>query len=314
VRILITGISGFIGGSLGRYAVSAGHTVLGTGRSRSASPNWTGPYVRTDVSAESLGGIIRDFVPDALLHAAGTASVSSSLADPLGDFRGAALVLANTLEAVRLSDGKALVVIPSSAAVYGDPASLPVSESAPVQPISPYGFHKAVCELLAREYAESFGLNIMVCRLFSVFGPLQHRLLIWELFQQLTGIDTIAWLEGTGAESRDFLHVDDAATGVFQLLESLPSDLASGYFNIVNVASGTETGVTEISKYMRDSIAADKEVRCRGVSRKGDPARWRADISRLRALVPSWQPRPFTEGLADCIAVWQKEAALLAHG
>jgi UDP-glucose 4-epimerase len=314
VRILITGISGFIGGSLGRYAVNAGQIVLGTGRSHSGSPNWTGPYVQTDASAEGLSEIIRNFVPDALLHAAGTASVSSSLADPLSDFSGAALVTASVLEAVRLADLKTLVVIPSSAAVYGNPASLPVSESAPIQPISPYGFHKAICELLAREYAENFGLNIIACRLFSVFGPLQHRLLVWELFQQLAGSETIAWLEGTGSESRDFLHVDDAAAALFQLLESIPNDRTSGHFNIVNIASGKETSVTEIAEHMREMIAPAKKVSCRGASRQGDPVRWCADISRLRALVPSWQPRPLIERLADCLGVWQKEAALLAHG
>jgi len=314
VRLLITGSTGFIGGSFGRYAVRAGHTVLGTGRANFAGPNWMGDYVQTDVSAAGLSEIIRDFVPDALLHAAGTASVSSSLADPLGDFRGAALLTANVLEAVRLADLKTLVVIPSSAAVYGNPVSLPVNESAPIQPISPYGFHKAICELLAREYAENFGLNIIACRLFSVFGPLQHRLLLWELFQQLTGTETVAWLEGTGAESRDFLHVDDAAAALFQLLDSVSHNRASGQFDVVNIASGTETSVTEIAEYMREMIAPAKKVSCRGASRPGDPVRWCADISRLRAFVPSWEPRPFTEGLADCLVVWQEEAALLAHG
>jgi UDP-glucose 4-epimerase len=270
--------------------------------------------VQTDTSANDLSEIIRDFVPDVVLHAAGTASVSSSLAEPLTDFRGAALLTASVLEAIRLADLKPLVVIPSSAAVYGNPASLPVSESAPIQPISPYGFHKAICELLAREYVENFGLNIIACRLFSVFGPLQHRLLVWELFQRLAGTETVAWLEGTGAESRDFLHIDDAAAALFQLLDSIPNHRMSGHFDVVNVASGKETSVTDLAEHMRDLIAPAKKISCRGASRLGDPVRWCADISRLRALVPSWEPRPFTEGLADCLGVWQKEAALLAHG
>lgn len=313
MRVLITGSAGFIGSSLGQYAARARHTVMGTGRSPEPSKAWPGPYALSDPTAESLSEIVRDFAPDVLFHAAGTASVGASLIDPLADFRGSVSVCANMLEAVRRSGKNPLVFIPSSAAVYGNPVVLPVNEEAPIQPISPYGFHKAMCETLARESSECFGLRIIVCRLFSVFGPGQRRLLIWELFKQLSSASESAWLDGTGSESRDFLHVDDVARAVLQLAEEFAHS-PSGRFEIVNVASGEETKVSEIAGRIRDLVAPDKDVRSRGTARPGDPLNWRGEISRLRSLIPLWKPRPIVDALNECVASWQQEADVFQHG
>jgi UDP-glucose 4-epimerase len=313
MRVLITGSTGFIGGSLGRFAAQAGNTVLGTGRSPEPGKEWPGVYTPGEATAESLSEIVGNFAPDVLFHAAGTASVGASLVDPLSDFRGSVSVCANMLEAVRRSGKSPLVFIPSSAAVYGNPAALPIDEQAAIQPISPYGFHKAMCEMLARESAECFGLKIIVCRLFSVFGAAQRRLLIWDLFKQLSGSSEVAWLDGTGSESRDFLHVDDLAGAIFQLAEKSARS-PSGYFDIVNVASGEETTVADIAGQIRDLVAPGKDMRCRGASRPGDPRNWRGEISKLRSMIPSWQPRPTISALNYCVAAWQQEANVFQHG
>jgi UDP-glucose 4-epimerase len=314
MRVLITGSTGFIGGSLGRYGARAGHTVMGTGRSREPGKDWPGVYTPNDATAENLSEIVSNFAPDILFHAAGTASVGASLDDPLADFQGSVPVCANMLEAVRRSKKNPLVFIPSSAAVYGNPAVLPVNEDATIQPISPYGFHKAMCETLARESAERYGLRIIACRLFSVFGAGQRRLLIWELFKQLSGPSEIAWLDGTGSESRDFLHVDDVAAAVLQLAESFMPSAPSGCFDIINVASGEETKVADIAGQIRDLVAPDKDVRCRGASRPGDPLNWRGEISKLRSMIPAWRPRPTISGLNECVTSWQQEANVFQHG
>lgn len=303
-----------MGGTLGRYAARAGHQVVGTGRSRQTDETWPGEYAQADATAVNFSEIIRRFAPDVLFHAAGTASVGASLSDPLGDLQAAALTCANVLEGVRRSGAKPLVIIPSSAAVYGNPESLPVKENAPLQPISPYGFHKAVCEVLAREYAECFGLDVIICRFFSVFGSAQRRLLVWELHKQLAGRDQIAWIDGTGSESRDFLHIDDVAEVVLQLVENRASNPEGDNCLIVNVGRGTETPVREIAEQLRSMIAPDKEIRCRGNLRKGDPLRWSADISGLKSLLPSWRARPLAESLALCVAAWQQEAGISQHG
>jgi UDP-glucose 4-epimerase len=303
VRILITGISGFIGGSVGRYAAQLGHIVMGTGRSAVANKEWPGLYTHIADGAD-LAVLIRDFSPEVLINAAGTASVSASLDAPLNDFNGSVLTCAGVLEAVRRSGEDPLVVIPSSAAVYGNPALLPVSEEAPLQPISPYGFHKAACELLAREYAECFGLKVLTCRFFSVFGSAQRRLLVWELYEQFAGPEKLVWLAGTGNETRDFLYIDDLAVALLALADQFQGSRRE--FRILNVASGVETSVLTLAEMIRDLVAPEKEIACRGRLRKNDPLTWRADISRLHSLVPSWNPHALDEGLRLCIKAWRQ--------
>ena len=305
MKILITGSGGFVGGSLGRHAERAGHRVLGVGRASQAPHAWPGEYAQADVLTSDLAELVASFAPDVVMHAAGTASVAASIKHPLDDLRASVVTWANVLDSVRRSAARPLVVFPSSAAVYGDARSLPVEESAEARPISPYGFHKAACELMGREYAECFGVRVLVCRLFSVFGEAQRRLLVWELYRQLAGPGTIAWLEGTGEETRDYLHADDASSALLALAEGFG---ASGEaFAAVNVASGVETRVLDLAEHCRALVAPGKEVRSRGRARPGDPQRWRADTTLLRSLAPRWSPKPLDERLAQTIASWEEE-------
>jgi UDP-glucose 4-epimerase len=265
--------------------------------------------VQADVQTSDLTGIVSAFAPDAVLHGAGTASVAASLETPLDDLRAAVMTWANVLDAVRRSGAGPVVLFPSSAAVYGNLPALPAREESPAQPISPYGFHKVACELLAREYADCFRVRVTVCRLFSLFGAAQRRLLVWELYRQCAGTDEIVWLAGTGAETRDYLHIDDVAAALPALAAAQTQTTDEGRCLVVNVASGTETSVLDLARQVRDLVAPAKEIRCRGTERPGDPRAWRADISALRALAPGWQPAPLAQALAQCIATWRQEVS-----
>ena len=253
-----------------------------------------------DAAQADLAPIIRDFDPDLLLQAAGSASVGSSIAEPVGDFRATAVTLVNVLDSVRRSGRKPLVVFPSSAAVYGNPASLPVAEDAPLAPISPYGFHKTACETFAREYAHCFGVSTVVCRIFSLFGARQRRLLVWEIFAQLAGKSPVLELQGTGTETRDFLHMDDLSRAILAIASAAPR----GECSILNVASGREMPVMELAETLRSMVAPEKKITCRGIARPGNPHRWCADIRRLRALIPQWQPQELTAALGETIRQW----------
>lgn len=306
MKLLITGSNGFVGGSVGRWAARAGHEVLGVARASQPVRGWLGAYAQADALTSDLAETVAAFAPDAVLHAAGTASVAASLRAPLDDLRASVLTWANVLDAVRRSGARPLVIFPSSAAVYGDSAELPAREEAEPRPISPYGFHKAACELLAREHAECFRVRVVVCRLFSVFGEAQRRLLVWELFQKFDGPGAEVWLEGTGEETRDYLHADDVAAALVELAAGL-GDASDGSLRVVNVASGAETRVADLAREVGRLAAPSKEVRCRGLSRPGDPRRLHADITLLGALAPRWRPRPLAERLAQCVAAWRRE-------
>lgn len=303
MKILVTGSRGFIGGSFGVFAARAGHEVLGISRSSQAAHGWPAAHLQADVAQADLAKTIRDFAPDLVLHGAGSASVGHSLNTPLDDLKASLLTWATVLDGVRRSGLKPVVLFPSSAAVYGNPAHLPVREDAPSAPISPYGFHKMACELAAREYAQCFGLRIIVCRLFSVFGPGQRRLLVWEIFRQLLTENKTVWLDGSGEETRDYLHVDDASAAMLQL-GAQPS--AEGCV-FVNVASGRELSVRALAERLCVHAGVEKNIECRHHHRPGDPLHWRADTARLTTMLPDWRPRDLEESLAECAGVWLRE-------
>src|SRR5262245_60209175 len=264
MKLLITGVLGFIGGSVARGGARLGPGVIGVGRAARAPADLPCRYAHVE-GESALAELVAGAAPDAILHAAGSASVGASIAAPREDFERAVVPWATLLEAVRRSGARPRVMLPSSAAVYGDPAHLPVAESAPAAPISPYGYHKLVCELLGREYAACFGLDVIALRLFSVFGPAQRRLLVWELFDQLAGPADVAVLQGTGRETRDYLHVDDVAAAVLGLA-ALPI-AAEGRFEAVNVASGEEIAAIEVARLLGDRVAPGKRIECRGAER-----------------------------------------------
>jgi len=305
MRILITGSTGFIGGSVGRFAARSGHEVMGIARRSQPEVGWVGSHVAADVAVADLSGIIQDFKPDAIFHGAGTASVSASMDSPLDDLRAAAMTWANLLDGVRRSKLRPMVVFPSSAAVYGNPLGLPIHEKSIPHPISPYGFHKLACELIAREYATCFGVDSIVCRVFSVLGPAQRRLLVWEIFEKINSTQDSIFLFGTGSESRDYLHVDDLAAAVFALVEALPRK-DEAMCRILNLASGSETRVNDLAREMLRMTGSSKPIQYSGQLRRGDPARWCADMASTLSIIPNWTPRSLTASLEHCIAEWRR--------
>jgi len=312
MKILITGSGGFVGGSIGRFAARAGHEVLGLARRSQRDADWPGRHVAVDVAQSDLVEVIRDFSPQVIFHGAGTASVGSSLSAPLDDLRASAMTWANVLDSTRRSGTRPLLVFPSSAAVYGNPAALPVAESSEIAPISPYGFHKMACELIGREYATCYGLSIVICRIFSLFGPAQRRLLVWELFEQLIGPEPTVWLQGNGDESRDFLHIHDLSSAVMELVGTRTMQNQPD-FTVVNVAAGREVNAVDLAKQLRDLVGVDKDIRCRGIARRGDPKRWAADINLLARMAPNWQSAPLLDSLGQCVSDWRRAQKSVAR-
>jgi nucleoside-diphosphate-sugar epimerase len=284
---------------VGRFAAAAGHEVLGISRAAQAEADWPGEHVHGDSLHSDLSPALRAWRPDVVLHAAGSASVGDSMSDPLEDFRASAMTLANTIDGIRRAGIAPVLVIPSSAAVYGNPAKLPVDEGGAVAPISPYGFHKAACELLGREAAECQGMRVVVCRLFSVYGPRQRRLLLWEVYRQLMSDAQVLEIQGTGSETRDFLHIDDVAAAMLTLAHG-----ANRGCTVVNVASGTGLSVSQLVEELKRICDREKMMMCHGVTRPGDPKHWQADTRRLEGLAAGWKGRALRDGLTETIAEW----------
>ena len=303
MKWLITGCHGFLGSSFAAHAAAQGHEILGLARSSQAPLDWKGAYLSADVAVSELAQVIRDFAPDAVLHAAGSASVAASFQSPHDDFRASMAAWSNVLDAIRRSGISPVVFFPSSAAVYGQPESLPVSETSAPNPLSPYGYHKYGGEILAESYAKFFGLRIVLLRLFSIYGPRQRKLFLWEVYRQIRHAAARVELMGTGKETRDFLHIDDLASAIL-LLSGIAFEESAPL--LLNVARGEEQTVLSVARSILHLSGSSLPLMCKGEAHAGNPDRWAADITKLQGLLPQWQPRSFEESLRETISDWGK--------
>jgi UDP-glucose 4-epimerase len=308
MKFLVTGVTGFLGGAVARAAVAAGHEVVGLGRRAEPPADVPCAYAQVDFSSpQALEEVIRAAQPECVLHFAGAASVGNSLANPLADFEASTLLWYRLLDAVRRSETNPLVVLASSAAVYGSPEILPTPETAPLKPESPYGFHKVMCELAGQEFARCFGLRVAALRYFSIFGPRQRRLLVWEIFDQLRKGGGELRLKGTGEEERDYLAEDEAAGMTVALAERLARSEEAG-FQAINIASGMSVSVRTVAEQLCAKLLLSPEICVGGQTVAGNPSRWQADVSLLRSHLHDCEVRPFSESLADCVSAWSDEA------
>ncbi|MBN1676639.1 MAG: NAD-dependent epimerase/dehydratase family protein [Kiritimatiellae bacterium] len=280
-RIMVTGAGGFLGSHVCEYFGARGHAIAAVGRfsldteSLGRYPNlWR--HAGVTLPDPRFVDAVRDFRPDVLVHCAGTASVPESVRDPYGDFSRTVDICAFVLETLRKEKNDCLFVFPSSAAVYGNPEKLPVSEQAPLHPVSPYGYHKRMCELLVEEYNTLHGVPTVTLRIFSAYGERLRKQIVYDLCLKFADTRTrTVELFGTGEETRDFIHAHDVAGAVAAVL-------AAGEHGVVfNVASGTQTTIRALAGMVARQFRACKPVHFNGAVREGDPRRWAADIRRL---------------------------------
>ncbi len=294
MNLLVTGASGFLSGAVARAAVDRGWTVTGT--SRRAPASFPGPVSQPS----DLGVVIARFVPDAVFHGAGPADVSRSVAAPLEDLRANVDPLAELLEALRKAGSRARLVFPSSAAVYGDPAALPMTESSPAAPLSPYGFHKVTAELVLREYRELHGLETRALRIFSVFGVAQERQLLRDLYLRARSLrgETLL-LDGTGNEARDYLPVAEIAEIVLALLEAWPEE------TVINACSGIEVPIRRVAATVLAALGLAEKIAFSGKNRPGHPSRWRGSTELLATVRRrAWSEEEILERMAETVRAW----------
>ena len=162
--------------------------------------------------------------------------------------------------------------------MYGNPQQLPIAEDAPCRPISPYGHHKYICELLCREYGSIYGIKSFVLRIFSAYGERLRKQVIFDLCRKFSdpALKTVE-VYGSGDETRDFIHARDIA----QAIDRIHAGEAPGIFN---VAAGIQTRVSEVAEMIKKCFRSTKEIVCSGQTRPGDPLFWQADIAKLASL------------------------------
>jgi len=273
VRILVTGGAGFIGSHVADGFRASGHDVaviddLSTGNRANLDPAIT--LYQYDIRDDGLARVFKDFQPDVVDHHAAQSNVPASLGDPVFDASVNVLGGLNLLKLAAAHGVKKFIYISSGGAMYGepDPADLPVKETQPVRPLSPYGASKQALEAWLGVYQRTFGLDYTILRYANIYGPRQgirEEGAVVAVFATRMAADQPLTIDGTGEQTRDFVYVGDCVTANVAAL-----DRGSGM--AFNIGTGRETSIRGIFEAMAEVAGYTQQPRF-GPARKGDVMR-----------------------------------------
>ena len=217
--------------------------------------------------------------PDIIIHCAGAADVGNSILYPEMDYKSNVTATHNLLFSLHnLHMENVKVVFLSSAAVYGNPISLPITEDMDLNPLSPYAVHKVMCEVMCNYFINNYGMDIKIARIFSAYGVGLKKQIFWDMHKKLFETGRLDMF-GTGNESRDYIYIDDVVQVIY-LLATV--DSTDTYFNIANGEETTIRQITEI--FAETSKVSLKNISFNGVTKEGNPINWRADIGKIQKL------------------------------
>ena len=272
---VVFGASGFLGSWVVRELVS--QQVAVTTVSRVASPD--GP--RLDFEADMLDLELADVCAeaDAIFHLAGTGDVPHSLRDPVGDLRANAETTIAVLDAARRAAQPPRVILASSAAVYGESVSVPMTETHRLLPVSPYGVSKLAAEQYLQVFHRLYGVPAMIVRPFSVYGPGQHKLVVHDLINRILDGEAPLRISAPPDVMRDFVYVEDVAAAIVGLARDAPAD-GEAY----NLASGRGTSLRELADALLIATGSDAEAQFISDQAPGNPVHWYGDGAKAAAL------------------------------
>jgi len=298
MRILVTGGAGFIGSHVVDECIAAGHDVAVVdnfwqhGGGRRANLNPKAKLHEMDIRDKDVHQVIRSFRPDVVSHHAAQHSVAISTADPGYDADVNIRGLVNILEGCA-AGGVKKAVFASSAATYGTPQYLPINETHPQLPESPYGITKMAAEHYLRYYAASKGLAYTALRYGNVYGPRQDPNGEAGVIAIFTGRiirgESIR-VDWDGEQRKDYVFVGDVARANIIAL-------TQGKDDVFNIGTGIGTSVNALHAAIASAVGRDVEV-VHAPKRHGDVRTCIFAIDKARERL-GWEP---SAALADGIA------------
>lgn len=297
-RIIVTGVSGFVGGQTALHLRDQGHKVTGVDI-RALPEHLRGSvdiFLHEDFSSRYILNMISNEGADAIVHCAATSLVGPSVRNPELYYNNNFVKTKILVDHVMRYAPRTRLIVSSSSSVYGEPQSLPLQESDPPRPLSPYGESKRMIEMLLASYQRAYGLEFVALRYFNVCGAdpqARHGQapgathIIARVLESLRDSQAFT-LNGTdyptpdGTCVRDHVHVQDVAR-----LHDMAVDpgFQSGFYNI-----GLEHGASNREIMTMATEITGRELQwIPGERRIGDPSQLVGSGARVRAQ--GWQPQ-----------------------
>jgi UDP-glucose 4-epimerase len=285
MRALVTGGAGFIGSTLVDRLLAEGHSVdvvddLSTGSLSNlaearATPGYELTFHRLDILDAAVVALVAHRRPEVVFHLAAQADVRVSVERPTFDAEVNVIGTLNVLEGARAAGTRKVVFAASGGTLYGEPEKLPVPESHPQRPLSPYGVSKkAACDYLAA-YRELHGIEFTALALANVYGPRQDphgEAGVVAIFAGRLLAGEPCTIFGDGTQTRDFVYVDD-------VVDAFARAGSKGSGLLMNIGTGVETSVNLLYETMAASAGVSSPAVC-AAARAGELARSSLDPSR----------------------------------
>ena len=304
MKCLVTGGAGFIGSHIVDTLLEAGHEVvvvddLSTGKRVNLNPR--ARFYQLDIRSPELPAVFASEKPDIVSHQAAQMDVRRAVREPAFDASVNVIGALNVLESARHSGVKKILFASTGGAVYGEPQQVPVAETHPIAPMSPYGLSKFTFEQYLGLYRRLYGMAYVALRYPNVYGPRQDphgEAGVVAIFtrQMLAGEQPTIF--GDGSKSRDYVHVSDVAAATRLLVA------AGDEGSVFNLGFGLEVSDRMIFDAVRDALGLTIEPRF-GAVRPGEVSRIALDTTRIRAA-HGWQPTlDYKQGIARTVE-WYK--------
>ena len=295
--ILVTGGAGFIGSHLTDALVAENEVRildnLSTGKKKHVNSH--ADFIRGDIRDRNA---VRQAMAevDIVFHQAALVSVEESIQKPGQSHDINASGTLNILEAAR--EVGARVVAASSAAIYGHPETIPIGESEPKSPSSPYGIDKLSVDHYTRQYNELYDLPTVGLRYFNVYGPRQGEsdyAGVISIFGDQAQKGANITVEGDGEQTRDFVHVSDIVQA--NLLAATTDCVGKAY----NVGTGESVKVQTLAEKIIEVVDSKSEI-VHTDPRSGDIEKSEANITKIKSELGFSPLTTLQDGLEDMIS------------
>lgn len=294
--ILVTGGAGFIGSHLADSLVENNDVRVLDSFTTGETSNIPDEAncIRGDIRNEEILERATDAV-DLIYHQAGLVSVQRSIEEPTRSHEINTQATLALLERARELDAR--IVLASSAAIYGHPEAVPITEDDPKEPRSPYGLEKLTIDHYARQYHELYGLETVALRYFNVYGPRQAASDysgVISTFLEQAGNDDPLTIHGGGTQTRDFVFVDDVVRA--NLLAADTDSVGEAY----NVGSGRSVAIRELAETAISVTDSDSDLTFTD-ARQGDVRHSEADLEKSRTEIDYEPTVSLRQGLEETI-------------